>query len=185
MVRATLWFLHQPMGAPSPGRSQGRFPSGPRHLYFGVPGRFVLTNYLSAHGKPPRLQWLAAAEGTCVAMLVAHFCGTFLPFKKCDLKPTTLQEYLGIWCDSVTATFRVPQGRLDKMRARIEEALGPRSVSFSTLQSVAGQVAVPVRPASLYTQGMFATISALEKSGQSVVEISSDSSTDLRGEMWR
>ena len=145
-----------------------------------------LTNYVSTHGGPPRVQWLAAAEATSVAMLVSYFCGYFLSIKKCDLKPSTLQKYLGIWCDSETATFRVPQERLDKLHARIAHAFERGSISFSMLQSVAGQamsMAVAVRPASLYTQAMFATISALEKSGRSEVPLALDSSADLRGEL--
>ena len=145
-----------------------------------------LTNFVSTHGGPPRLQWLAAAEATCIAMLVSYFCGYFLAIKKCDLKPSTLQKYLGIWCDSQTATFRVPQERLNKLHARIEQAMVRGSISFSTLQSVAGQamsMAVAVRPASLYTQAMFAAISAMEKSGRSEVLLALDSNADLRGEM--
>lgn len=41
-----------------------------------------LTNDVSTHGGSPRLQWLAAAEATCVAMLVSYFCGYFLCVKK-------------------------------------------------------------------------------------------------------
>lgn len=61
------------------------------------------------------MQWLAAAEATFVAMLVAFLCDAFLSIKKCDFKPTRLQKYLGIWCDSTTATFRVPQDKLGKL----------------------------------------------------------------------
>ena len=76
-----------------------------------------LTNYVSTHGGPPRVQWLAAAEATSVAMLVSYFCGYLLSITKCDLKPSTLQKYLGIWCASETATFRVPPV-LDQAAAR-------------------------------------------------------------------
>lgn len=75
---------------------------------------------------------------------------------------------------------------MDKLQARVGEALERGAISFSTLQSVAGQamsMAVAIRAASLYTQAMFAEISALEKSGLSMVDLSLDSSADLRGEM--
>ena len=147
-----------------------------------------LTNYIATHGKLPKEQWLAAADATHVAMLVSYFCGYFLSLKKCDLRPTTLQKYLGMWCDSVSATFRVPQERLDKMHARIELALESGSISFPDLQSIAGQamsMSAAIRPASLYTQAMFAGLSTLEKSGLPAVDLKLHSSANLLGELTR
>lgn len=145
----------------------------------------LLCNFRVTHGKAPRVQWLAAAEATFVAMLVAFFCGAFLSIKKCDFKPTRLQKYLGIWCDSTTATFRVPQDKLDKLHQRLQDALASNSVSFETLRSVAGQamsMSVAIRPASLYTQAMFAAVAALEKSGRHCIDLADRTSEDLLAE---
>lgn len=145
----------------------------------------LLCNYRATHGKAPRVQWLAAAEATFVAMLVSFFCGAFLSIKKCDFKPTHLQKYLGIWCDSTTATFRVPQDKLDKLHQRLQGALEANTVSFETLRSVAGQamsMSVAIRPASLYTQAMFAAVAALEKSGRHSMDLADHANADLLGE---
>lgn len=94
------------------------------------------------------------------------------------------QKHLGLWCDSVPATFRVPQERLDKIAHGSRRRLGAALYSFNTLQTVTGQamsMVVAGRPASLYTQAMVATISASEKSGQSVVDLLLDSSNESLG----
>ena len=114
------------------------------------------------------------------------FSGVFQLIKKCDLRPTRVQKYLGILCDSSAASFRVPQSKLDAMHAILTEALQSRRISFRTLQRVAGKVmsmTVAIRPAALYTQAMFTTLAALEKNTQGTVDLSLDSSADLVGEM--
>ena len=145
-----------------------------------------LTNHVFTQGMSPRVQWLAACEATYVAMLVSFFCGCFLSIKKCDIKPSTLQKYLGMWCDSEKAVFRVPQERLDKMHRRLQAALDTSRISFNTLRSVAGQgmsMSVAIRPAALYTQAMFAMVALLEKSGAHDVDLTARSSADLLGEL--
>lgn len=115
------------------------------------------------------MQWLAACEATHLAVLVAYSCGVFLSPKKCDLRPTRVQKYLGMLCDSETAKFRVPQQKLDVVHALLDQALVSRTITFRTLQRVAGKVmsmTVATRPAFLYTQAMFATLAALEKTPQ-------------------
>ena len=109
----------------------------------------LLFNFRATYGAVPRVQWLAAAEATFVVMLVAFLCGTFPSIKKCDFKPTRLQQYLGIWCDSATATFTVLQDELDKLHQRLQDVLLVNSVSFKTLRSVAGQamgISLAIRP---------------------------------------
>ena len=54
---------------------------------------------MATHGPGDREQWLAACEGTHVAMLASYLCGVLLLAKKCDWRPTRVQEYLGILCD--------------------------------------------------------------------------------------
>ena len=57
-----------------------------------------------------------------MAMLVSFLCGQFLSAKKCDFRPTRLQKYLGMLCDSDTASFRVPQDKLDKLQQLLRAA---------------------------------------------------------------
>ena len=82
-----------------------------------------LANYLRTHGLAPPEQWLAACEATQLSMLVSLFCGQFLSPKKCDLRPTQIQRYLGMLCDSSTATFPVPQEKLDDVHGLVRDAL--------------------------------------------------------------
>lgn len=145
-----------------------------------------LTNLECTQGQPAREQWLAACEATHISVLVSYFCGNFLSPKKCDWRPTTVQKYLGMLCDSATATFRVPQDKLDAVHDILQESLAAGNISFRTLQRVAGKVTsmtVAIRPASLYTQAMFAALAALERSTLRSVDLTKDSSADLVGEM--
>ena len=57
-----------------------------------------LGNFNSTYGQSEREQWLAAAETIHVAMLALFLCGYFLSVKKCDLRPTRIQRYLGMLC---------------------------------------------------------------------------------------
>ena len=47
-------------------------------------------------------------------MVVSFLYGYFLSANICDFRPTRQQQYLILVCDSDTATFRVPQDKLDK-----------------------------------------------------------------------
>ena len=119
-----------------------------------------------------------------MGMLVAYFLRDIPVSQKCDLRPTTHQKYLGMWCDSEKAVFRIPQERLDKMHQALQRALDAQRVSFETLRSVAGQpmsMSVAIRPAALYTQAMFAMVAALEKSGAHDVDLTLSSSADVLG----
>ena len=71
-------------------------------------------------------------------------------------------------CDSDTATFRVPQDKLDKLQQMLRDALEAEHLSFRTLQRITGKcmsMTVAVRPASLWTHAMFAVAAELDKSG--------------------
>ena len=50
-----------------------------------------------------------------MAMLMSFLCGQCLSATKCYFRPTRRQQYLGMVCDSDTATFRVPQDKQDKL----------------------------------------------------------------------
>ena len=144
-----------------------------------------LANVQSTHGQPERAQWLAAAEAIHVAMLVSWMCGYFLSEKKCDLRPTKVQRYLGMLCDSETASFRVPQDKMDKLHHLLRTAVEARGLSFRTLERIAGKcmsMTVAIRPASLWTHAMFTVLSRLEKSGLRHIDLSQDEFVDLRGE---
>lgn len=91
-----------------------------------------LTIFAATHGGGTREQWLAACEATHIAMLVSFLCGCFLSARKCDLRPQRIQKYLGMLCDSETATFRVPQEKLDIVHALLTQALEARKVSFQS-----------------------------------------------------
>ena len=141
---------------------------------------------MATHGGGDRAQWLAICQATHIAILVSFLCGFFLSAKKCDWRPTRIQKYLGILCDSETATFRVPQEKLDVVHTLLTEALESRVISFRTLQRVAGKVmsmTIAIRPASLYTQAMFAALAILEKTTQRELDLSLDSNANLVGEM--
>ena len=125
-----------------------------------------------------------------MAMLVSLMYGCQLSVKKCDLRPTRIRQYLGILCDSDTATFRVPSDKLVKLHQRLTASLDEGWVSFRTLQRIAGKsmsVNVAVWPASLWTHTIFSTLAASEKSGLSRVDLTLDASADLVGELmqWR
>lgn len=90
---------------------------------------------------------------------------------------------VGICFDSVTATFRVPEDKLDKVHERLESAPAAQSISFPSLPSVARQCVSMSVAFRLASQAMFAVLSALVKSGFSRVDLAVDSSADLAGEM--
>ena len=92
-----------------------------------------VSNFQTSHGLAAREQWLAAGEATHVEMLVSFLCGQFLSAKKCDFRPTRQQQYLGMVCDSDTATFRVPKDKLDTLQQLLREALAAGHLSFRTL----------------------------------------------------
>ena len=85
-------------------------------------------------------------------MLVSFLCGQFPSAKKCNSRPTRLQQYPGLVCEFDTATFRVPQNELDTLRQLLQAALHAGCLSFRTLQRLARKrmrMIVVVRPVSL------------------------------------
>ena len=98
-----------------------------------------LGNVNSTYGQSERDQWLAAAEAIHVAMLVSFLCGYFLSVKKCDLRPTRIQRYLGKLCDSETGTLRVPADKLWDLQYLLRTVLEVRRLSFWTLERIAGE----------------------------------------------
>ena len=74
-------------------------------------------NFAATFGASRKMQWLAAAEVLHLGVIVSFLCGYFLSDTKCELNPSQVQKYLGIICDSTTASFRVPEDKLRKLHA--------------------------------------------------------------------
>ena len=89
-----------------------------------------LGNSNSAYGRPEREQCLAAAEAIHVAMLMSFSCGYFPSVQKCDGRPKRIQRYIGMLCDSESATFRVPTDKLRNLQSLLRTALGEGRLSF-------------------------------------------------------
>ena len=87
--------------------------------------------------------------------------------------------------DADTASFRVPQDKMDTLHQLLHAALEARGISFSTSEHIAGKcmsMTVVTRPASLWTHAMFAALSKLEKSGVRQINLSRVELGDLNGE---
>ena len=85
-------------------------------------------------------------------MLVSFLCGQFLSGKKCNFRPTRLQQYPGMLCEFDTATFRVPQNEPDTLRQLVQAALHAGCLSFRTPQRLTSKhlsIPVAIRPVSL------------------------------------
>ena len=94
-------------------------------------------------------------------MLVSYFCGYFLSDTKCALKPSRIQRYLGVRCDSSTTSFRVPSDKLQKLHALIQAVLEQGFLTVQMQEKIAGKcisMSVANRPASLRTHYMYAAI---------------------------
>ena len=84
-------------------------------------------NFASTFRCSDKVQWLSAAEALHTGVLVSYFCG-YLWDTKCDLKPSRIQRYLGILCDSST-----PRSGSRKTSSR---SFMPRSTQYwSTVRS--------------------------------------------------
>ena len=108
-------------------------------------------NFASTFRCSDKVQWLSAAEALHTGVLVSYFCG-YLWDTKCDLKPSRIQRYLGILCDSSTTSFRVPEDKLQKLHAQIHAVLEHGSLTVQMLEKIAGNcvtTSVAMRPASL------------------------------------
>ena len=146
-----------------------------------------LSNFLASHGQAARQKCLATGEATQnVVRLMPFLCSQFRLAKWCDFRPTRLQQYLGMLCDSDTATFQVPQGKRDKLQQLLRAALGAGQLSFLALWRITGKgmnmTTVATRPASRWKHAMFAVIADLEKSGSCTVDRTQDSRADLVGD---
>ena len=88
--------------------------------------------------------------------------------------------------DSETASFWLPQHKMDKLQHLLRTAFEAGGLSFRTLERMAGKcmsMTVAIRPGSLWTHAMFTVLSRLEKSGMRHIDLSQDECVDLRGEL--
>lgn len=102
---------------------------------------------------------MASAEATNVGMMVSFLCGYSLSDTKCHLKPPRVQKYLGILCDSGTASFRVPEDILRKLHGLIRVALDKDSLTGKAIETIARKcinMSVAIRLKSLLIRFMFA-----------------------------
>ena len=109
-----------------------------------------------------------------MAMLASFLCDQFLSAKKCDFRPTRLQQYLGMPCNSDNATFRVPRDKIDKPQQLLRATLDAESLPFHALQRIAGKsisMTVAIRPVSLWTHAMFSMLANLETIGLCTVDL--------------
>lgn len=111
-------------------------------------------NYCSTFGCSDKVQRLSAVEALHVGMLVSFLCGYFLSNTKCDFKPSYVQRYLGILCDSSTASFRVPEDKPWKLHELVRAILTKGALPAKVLETMS----VAIRPAWLWTHFMFVAI---------------------------
>ena len=142
-------------------------------------------NFTSTFGCSDKVQWLSAAEVLHTDTLVSYFCGYFLSDTKCDLKPSRIQWYPGILCDSSTTSFRVPEDKLQKLHALIQAVLEQGSLTVQMLEKIAGKcisMSVAIRPASLWIHYMFA---AIAKANGREIHLSSKPDPCAELNIWR
>lgn len=97
----------------------------------------------------------------------------------------SILQYLGTICDSGTVTFRIPQDKRDKRDKRdklhelVQTALDDGGLSYRTLQRIAEKcmnMTVAIQPASLWTQAIFAVLSAMDETNTRRVDLACDAS---------
>lgn len=145
-----------------------------------------LANFRNSFGAPDRIQWLGAAAAIHLAMTVSFNSGYFTSPAKCDIRPSRVQKYLGIECDSLEAAFRIPAEKLQKMQSLVRSALDTGYVTIQTLERIAGKctsMAVAIRPASLWTHCMFSQLARKSARGdRDSNRVRFDANPELAGE---
>lgn len=109
-----------------------------------------------------------------------------LSLTKCDIRPSQVQRYLGIDCDSREVVFRIPVDKLLKLQSLVRSALEAGHVSIPTLERMAGKatsMAVAIRPASLWTHCMFAQLAKSARNRRPTSRVSLVKNPELAGEL--
>ena len=100
--------------------------------------------------------------------VISHFCsllGVPLAKDKCE-GPTTCLTYLGIEVDSVAFQLRLPQDKLGRLSATVEEWSSKKSCTKRDLSSLVGQLhhaASVVKPGRSFLRRMFDLLSRASK----------------------
>ena len=126
-------------------------------------------------GKPDEELFQSALRAMVVVSIVLFKAGYFLGLPKCKLVPEKVMTYLGIECDSLKSRFSVPEDRVMKYVALLQELVERKYISFAEMEKVVGKLvslecAVPA--GMWYTRFQYAT---MRESG-----VSSDSSKSLK-----
>lgn len=100
---------------------------------------FYLTNFRSTRHLESGEQLNAAQAVAYLALDVFYRAGYLISVSKCELEPTTRLVFLGIICDSVRCRFEVPEDKLDKLEAILEEAAASGVITFRMLEKLAGK----------------------------------------------
>lgn len=145
-----------------------------------------LGNFRTTFGGMDRDQWLSAAEAIHLAMSVASRSGYFLSPEKCDIRPSRVQKYLGVACDSHEAVSRLPMDKLQKLQSLVRTVIEAGYVSIPTLERIAGKctsMAAAIRPASLWTHCMFSQLAKSKTNRRVRKRVSLVSNPELVGEL--
>ena len=129
---------------------------------------FWMTNPRATRGLNPTDQENAARETVALELTIFYRCGYFMAFPKCSLEPTKDLVFMGVGCDTAQRRFYVPEDKLRKLEAILQDAIDSRSISFSQLEKLTGKctsMSVAVPPASLYRHHMYHQIAAFKRAG--------------------
>ena len=100
---------------------------------------FWMSNSRVTRDLSPTGQQKAAREAVALALTVFYRWGYFMAFPKFSLEPITDLVFLGVGCDTAQRKFYVPENKLRKLEAILQEEIDSRSVSFSQLEKLAGK----------------------------------------------
>ena len=91
-------------------------------------------------GETDEEQFQSALRAMVVTTYVLFKAGYFLGLPKCNLIPEQVVTYLGIDCDSKHEKFLVPEKRVIKYIALLQNMLTKTSVSFSEVEKMVGKL---------------------------------------------
>ena len=115
--------------------------------------------------KSPEEQ-LNSTKRACYVTTLILFCAGYFLNKKCIFEPVTRIVYLGIECDTKNQMFWVPEEKIRKLIALVEEILKKGISNFAQLEKVVGKcrsMSVAVPAAALYTREQYRTLKNEER----------------------
>ena len=114
-------------------------------------------------GETDEEQFQSALRAMVVTTYVLFKAGYFLGLPKCNLIPEQVVTYLGIDCDSKHEKFLVPEKRVIKYIALLQNMLTKTSVSFSEVEKMVGKLVsleCAVAPGMWYTRHQYAAMTS-------------------------